>query len=118
MRTESIEEKWDRLGRRIRNLVLRAYPNPGRMGCPGLPVVVNFAKRVANFDDVKEDAEYRHITHCSPCYAEFLDARERLRASEEVSGGPTERFPRRAEKRIGRALEQFERILESLSKSN
>jgi hypothetical protein len=106
MRAESTGEKWGRIAGQIQNAVLSAYPNPGREGCPRLRTVVNYAKRVANWDDVKGEADYDHITHCSPCYAAFLDARARIRVSEEVSGGPSKRVPRQVEKKIGRTLDQ------------
>jgi hypothetical protein len=115
MRAECTEEKWDRIARQIQNALLNAHPNPEREGCPGLRVVVNYAKRVANFDDVKDEAEYQHITHCSLCYVGFLDAREQLRASQEVSGGPTKRLPRPVEKKIGRTLDRLEQVMKSVA---
>ena len=66
-------------------------------------------------DDVKDEAEYQHITHCSLCYVGFLDAREQLRASQEVSGGPTKRLPRPVEKKIGRTLDRLEQVMKSVA---
>lgn len=52
---------------------LHDYPNPDRVGCPG----PEFLRQLAN--DRKSvsvrDPRLNHITHCSPCFKEFVDFR-------------------------------------------
>jgi hypothetical protein len=117
MKPESTEQKYERIRLEIQNLVLSAYPNPDRQGCPGSSVVAYLARRVANWEDIEEEADYQHIMHCSPCYAEYLDAREELRASSD-RGEPPKRMPRHVEKKIGRTLEQLEKLMKSCSRAN
>jgi hypothetical protein len=67
----------------IEQLLLTAYPNPERKGCPG----PNALAKLAVERDPRSDAWY-HVRHCSPCFAEFKalrDARaerERARAQQ------------------------------------
>ena len=67
----------------LQEAVLRNYPNPDRVGCPGANAVRELARVARPF----EDAHWEHVSHCSPCYLEFLeyravalDARKRRRA--------------------------------------
>jgi len=79
---ESSEQKYDRLQREIQDAVLKGFPNPERKGCPGRTVVENYAKnpdQITAGDDVNPASQWYHITHCSPCYAEFLDLRTEYR---------------------------------------
>jgi hypothetical protein len=88
MKAETPEEKFNRLRDILQNLWLKAYPNPDRIGCPGGRAVENLAKRASDLrDDIEAEPDYEHVTHCSPCDREFLDAREKLRA-EEVQAKP------------------------------
>ena len=90
---ESTEEKYRRLQREIQGAILRNYPNPDRQGCPGDATVRNLA---ANPDSIKaqdeahEQGAWYHITHCSPCYAAFLELRDAGRAArhERAPGTP------------------------------
>jgi len=116
MSDESTEKKWNRFSEHIRNLILTEYPNPDRIGCPGSAVVSEYARRAADFDEtVEPEADYHHIVHCSPCYADFLSAREQLRVPGP-SSGQSKRLPRRVEKRIARALDGIEDLLKSCSR--
>jgi hypothetical protein len=116
MSNEPAEKKWNRLSEHIRNLILTEYPNPDRIGCPGSAVVAEYARRAADFDEtVEPEADYHHIVHCSPCYADFLSAREQLRVPG-ASSGQSKRLPRRVEKRIARALDGIEDLLKSCSR--
>jgi hypothetical protein len=63
----------------IQSSILKDYPNPTREGCPGLEVIKPLAKRATAFDGFVNDSDWEHVTHCSPCYQEFLDVREALR---------------------------------------
>ena len=78
---ETPEQKYARLQREIQNAILSEYPNPERRGCPGRTVVESFAKnpdQITVEEDRNPDSKWYHITHCSPCYAEFLELRDGL----------------------------------------
>src|ERR1035438_482376 len=66
---ESPEEYFRRISDRVEDLILTAYPNPKRIGCPGEKRV----KEVAARSSLIKDEHWEHITHCSPCYAEFIE---------------------------------------------
>jgi len=79
---ETPEQKYDRLQREIQNAILSEYPNPERKGCPGREAVESFAKnpdQITVADDRNTESKWYHITHCSPCYAEFLELRTAYR---------------------------------------
>jgi hypothetical protein len=63
----------------IEQLLLTAYPNPERKGCPGHEVLAQLANKER---DPKDDVWY-HVWHCSPCYAEFKGMRDARWGSEE-----------------------------------
>jgi hypothetical protein len=48
-------------------LLLRAYPNPERKGCPGAQALRELAENPVTFDDPR----LQHIRQCSPCFGEF-----------------------------------------------
>jgi hypothetical protein len=101
--------KYDRVRVQVQNLVLKAYPNPGRKGCSA-PSVAEYARKATDFKAVEADPEYQHIMHCSPCYAEFLAAREELRA-QRVEPDSGKRLPRKMVKQMDKALTVLEKIL-------
>ena len=75
---ESPEEKYGRLQGEIQRAILRSYPNPERQGCPAEAAIRNFAMNpdtITAEDETDEHGEWYHITHCSPCYASFLELR-------------------------------------------
>ena len=72
---ETPEEKFDQISRAVQESILRNYPNPERRGCPGDEVVRSVAART----ELKADDVWEHITHCSPCYTEFLAYKEKFR---------------------------------------
>jgi hypothetical protein len=75
---ESPEQKYDRLQGEIQRAILHSYPNPQRQGCPGEGTIRNFAANpdsIMTEDETDEHGEWYHITHCSPCYASFLELR-------------------------------------------
>ena len=78
MAEETSKKKYERLQRQIQSEILTAYPNPTRKGCPGDAVV----KQVAERKEIETDALWDHITHCSPCYKEFLATKESIRATK------------------------------------
>jgi hypothetical protein len=61
---------------------LSDYPNPDRVGCPGAP----FLRRLAY--DRKSiplgDRGLDHVTHCSPCFAEFAEFRNQARRRKQL----------------------------------
>ena len=80
---ESLEEKYRRLQSEIQRAILQNYPNPGRQGCPGNATVRNFATNPESIKAEDEDdvnGAWYHISHCSPCYASFLELRNAERA--------------------------------------
>ena len=64
----------------IEDLLLRAYPNPERKGCPGSQVV----RALANKAVPPDDPAWQHIWKCSPCFAEFKDLRDTRRRNERA----------------------------------
>jgi hypothetical protein len=72
---ETPEEKFEQISRAVQESILRNYPNPERRGCPGDEVVRSVAART----ELKADDVWEHITHCSPCYAEFLAYKDEFR---------------------------------------
>jgi len=78
MAEETPKEKYKRLQSVVQSEILTAYPNPTRQGCPGDGVV----RRIAERKELIKDDHWEHITHCSPCYAEFLRYKEESRQEE------------------------------------
>ena len=80
---DSTEDKYRRLQSEIQAAILRDFPNPERRGCPDRSIIEGLAKHpqaISTQDDVDERSDWHHITHCSPCYASFLELREALRS--------------------------------------
>jgi hypothetical protein len=75
---ESPDAQYDRLKRQLQETILTGYPNPERKGCPGDAVLRGLAERYLD-EGVQEDPNWHHVTHCSPCYREFLDFRADMR---------------------------------------
>ena len=65
----------NRVLRELKGAALREFPNPERVGCPGSDVIAGLARRT--LPATHPGAE--HITHCSPCYGEFLAVRRQIR---------------------------------------
>src|SRR3954452_1099497 len=76
---ETPEEKYEQISRAVQESILRNYPNPERRGCPGDEVVRTVAART----ELKADEVWEHITHCSPCYAEFLAYKDEFRRKRQ-----------------------------------
>jgi hypothetical protein len=112
MRPESPEEKFNRLRGVLQNLWLKAYPNPDRIGCPGTPALEGYAQRVAAWEKLDGDPIEVHVQHCSPCYREFLDTRERLRA--ETPAAPAKKMSWFRRRRLGKTLDQLEGVMKSV----
>lgn len=73
---ESPKQRYDRLQQTIQEAILRDYPNPERKGCPGSETIQELA---ADRLTRGTSADWEHVTHCSPCYREYLISVEELR---------------------------------------
>jgi hypothetical protein len=83
MKQETPEQKWDRLQSEIHAGITKGYPNPDRKGCVGHESIVALAVRAADFDDtIEDDPQWQHVTHCSPCYSEYVEALKNQRGSK------------------------------------
>jgi hypothetical protein len=61
----------------LQQAILNNYPNPERLGCPGPTVLREVARRQVPI----RDAHWEHVTHCSPCFQEFIELRTELAAN-------------------------------------
>ncbi len=77
---ESPERRIGRLQNILQQAILRDYPNPERKDCPGEDTLRKLATREYGDDHPSWD----HVTHCSPCYREFLRFVEEARREDEV----------------------------------
>ena len=75
---ETPEQKYNRIAAAVQQTILQNFPNPDRVGCPGEARL----REVAARKTIVEDEAWEHITHCSPCYREFLAEKERLRGAQ------------------------------------
>jgi hypothetical protein len=82
---ESPEQKWNRVQKKLQDTVLSAYPNPNRQGCPGSDAIRDVATRASKLDLLEGNAQWEHVSHCSPCYAEYLEARDAIRREKAES---------------------------------
>ena len=115
MRPETPEEKFNRLQAIIQNAVLTGYPNPLRINCPGSAAIAEYSKRVMDFEDIVEGEEpYEHITHCSPCYAEFLQANDDVRAQKRAAGETAKPMSRKTRNRMARAVDGLEKVIKAI----
>ncbi len=63
------QQRYRKLQSAVQEAILRDYPNPARNGCPGSPTLRALA---ANRLTRPADEVWDHVTHCSPCYGEYL----------------------------------------------
>src|SRR5579884_2535181 len=80
MPDDSADEVFERIQDIVQQAILREFPNPERKGCPGTEVL----RELANRPRPTRDAAWEHVTHCSPCYREFLDLRAQVKARREA----------------------------------
>src|SRR5437867_6961757 len=59
-----------------------AFPNPDRIGCPGQDVLRAIAFRRLDHETARQWDE--HMSHCSPCFNEYMTFREEARRSARV----------------------------------
>jgi hypothetical protein len=74
MPDESPDQISDEIQRLLQQSILDNFPNLDRRGCPGAAVLREVARRSLPI----RDAHWDHITHCSPCFAEFLAVRREM----------------------------------------
>src|SRR5579875_2548237 len=79
---DSLEQRYNRLKNAVQQAILQNFPNPERKGCPGDEVL----REVAGRRRLVEDAAWQHITHCSPCYATFLEYKDEIRRERRKRG--------------------------------
>ena len=79
MGEDAPEQKFDQISRAVQESILRNYPNAERRGCPGEEVVRSVAART----ELQADDVWEHVTHCSPCYAEFLAYKDQFRQKRQ-----------------------------------
>ena len=76
MTGDRLSRRQDRaLHRALASMVMTAYPNPERKGCPGTPVLRSIATKTISMDD----PAYHHVARCSPCFRELTEMRQALR---------------------------------------
>lgn len=74
---DEAEETFERIKDRLKDIILREYPNPERRGCPGSDAL----KRIAAGDRPPTgDPAWEHTIRCAPCYTEFLEYRQQYKA--------------------------------------
>ena len=79
MPEKSVDEISNEIQHLLQQAVLRCYPNPERRGCPGGTVLRSVSRRHLPI----RDAYWEHVTHCSPCFQEFLDFRKDMTAARK-----------------------------------
>ena len=62
----------------LEELMLRAYPNPTRNGCPDAQVLGSMAAKSIP----RENPVWEHLWKCSPCFGEFVKLRDARAARE------------------------------------
>lgn len=60
---------------------LTAYPNPDRIDCPSSVLIEQMVS--GQIRPPARSGIVHHLTHCSPCFRIFLDARNNLRAARK-----------------------------------
>jgi hypothetical protein len=58
------------------DVYLNAYPNPERVGCPGLDVLRGLATKELPISHPARE----HIARCSPCFKEFRELQQKIQA--------------------------------------
>jgi hypothetical protein len=69
--SESPEEISNEIRDLLQQSILRSYPNPERRDCPGEQTV----RTVAGRKGPVQDAAWEHVSHCAPCFQQFLEFR-------------------------------------------
>ena len=78
---EISEKDFREFVRTVQDLALRAYPNPGRVDCPGSQVI----REVAGQPQPSAHSIFQsHIVHCSPCIRDLLAERTRIQSRQKT----------------------------------
>jgi hypothetical protein len=80
MKDDSSDQIFEQFQDIVQQAILREFPNPERKGCPGTEVL----RELANRSHPVRDAHWEHVTHCSPCFREFLDLRAEVKQRLEL----------------------------------
>jgi hypothetical protein len=64
----------------FRQAIVRAYPNPERIGCPAPEALEGMARRTIPIGASEQD----HIFHCSPCFSTYLGIRNQIRRQHHI----------------------------------
>ena len=80
MTDDSADQTFEELREIVQQTILREFPNPERNGCLGTEML----RELANRPRPTRDAAWEHVTHCSPCYREFLDLRAQVKKQREI----------------------------------
>lgn len=80
---DSTKQRFEKLKRQLQDAILTEYPNPERKGCPGAGAVRKLAE-LPLAQDIEQQPDWYHVTHCSECYREFLAARAELTTHAET----------------------------------
>jgi hypothetical protein len=80
MRDDSADQIFEQFQDIVQQAILREFPNPERKGCPGTEVL----RELANRPRPVRDDPWEHVTHCSPCFREFLDLRAEVKQRLEL----------------------------------
>jgi hypothetical protein len=67
----------------LQQSILRHYPNPERNGCLDSPILQTIAQQRLPH----QDERWEHVSHCSPCYREFLERRRDFRKDPTLLTG-------------------------------
>ena len=88
---EPTEQKRSRVQKKLREAMLTAYPNPNRDGCLDEDGLSALARRAAELGTLEGDDDWEHVTHCSPCYKDYLAARDQLRKPKDDASNAAEK---------------------------
>jgi hypothetical protein len=80
MKDDSADQIFEQFQDIVQQAILREFPNPERKGCPGTQTLKELASRPRPI----RDAAWEHVTHCSPCFREFLDLRTEAKQQVEL----------------------------------
>jgi hypothetical protein len=77
-----IDDSADDLVRKYKELCVRGYSNPDRVGCPSHDVLKRLADR--DPEEPLRDELISHVATCSPCFGKYTAYRDRTRILKRV----------------------------------
>jgi hypothetical protein len=81
MMSRKEEKEWTTAGR---HLFLTAFPNPGRIGCPGAETLRILALDALKLALPEREMWLDHMTCCSPCFHEYYSISEKTRLQKRL----------------------------------